>query len=151
MDHSVGHSPIERYVFEGVTYAEVVRAGATVSHSTFISAPESSLQLGLLAHAAGFVEVPHVHKEIPRTITDLQQFLVVQRGVIGIDFFDGRGRFLQGIELRPGDGILLMSGGHSLRVIEDAQCISVKQGPFLGVENDKVPLPAPGPQSGAES
>jgi hypothetical protein len=37
-----------------------------------------------------------------------------------------------------------------LRVIEDAQCVSVKQGPFLGVENDKVPLP-PGTQSGAES
>jgi hypothetical protein len=152
MDASISQSPpIERYVFGGVTYAEVVRAGATVSHSTFISAPDSSLQLGLLAHAAGFVEVPHVHKEIPRTIRDLQQFLVVQRGVIGIDFFDERGALLQAIELRPGDAILLMSGGHSLRVLEDAQCVSVKQGPFLGVENDKVPLPAPASGQGARS
>jgi hypothetical protein len=141
---------VERYVFNGVTYAEVIRAGARVSHSTFVSAPDSSMQMGLLAHGAGFVEVPHVHKEIPRTIKDLQQFLVVQRGRVAIDFFDDRGALLKTVELLPGDAMLLMSGGHSLRVIEDAQCVSVKQGPFLGVENDKVPLPAQQRTSGSE-
>ena len=139
---------VERYVFNGITYGEVIRADARVSHSTFVSAADSSMQMGLLAHGAGFVEVPHVHKEIPRTISDLQQFLVVQRGVVAIDFFDDGGALLKTVELRPGDAMLLMSGGHSLRVIEDAQCVSVKQGPFLGVENDKIPLPA---KSGANS
>jgi hypothetical protein len=132
---------VERYVFNGITYGEVIRAGARVSHSTFVSAPDSSMQMGLLAHGAGFVEAPHVHKEIPRTIKDLQQFLVVQRGRVAIDFFDDSGALLKTVELLPGDAMLLMSGGHSLRVIEDAQCVSVKQGPFLGVENDKIPLP----------
>jgi hypothetical protein len=142
---------VERYIFDGVPYAEVIRAGATVSHSTFISARESSMQMGLLAHGAGFVEVPHVHKEIPRVIKDLQQFLVVQRGVIAIDFFDAAGARLQSVTLKPGDAILLMSGGHSLRVIEDAQCVSVKQGPFMGVENDKVPLPVHASGKGVKS
>ena len=127
-------------VFEPV-YGEVIRAGARVAHSTFVSAADSSMQMGLLAHGAGFVEVPHVHKEIPRTIKDLQQFLVVQRGRVAIDFFDEAGALLQTVELLPGDAMLLMNGGHSLRVLEDAQCVSVKQGPFLGVENDKIPLP----------
>jgi len=27
---------------------------------------------------------------------------------------------------------------HAIRVLEDMQCISVKQGPFLGTEYDKV-------------
>lgn len=137
-------SIVERYVFNGITYAEVLRADASVLHSTFVSPPDSSMQLGLLAHKAGFVETPHVHREIPRTIRDLQQFLVVQKGIVGIDFFADDGTLLKQIVLRPGDAVLLMSGGHSLRVIEDAQCVSVKQGPFLGVENDKVPLPAGG-------
>jgi len=143
-------SIVERYVFNGVTYGEVIRAGARVAHSTFVSAPDSSMQMGLLAHGAGFVEVPHVHKEIPRTIKDLQQFLVVQRGRVAIDFFDGDGALLQTVELGPGDAMLLMSGGHSLRVIEDAQCVSVKQGPFLGVENDKIPLPGHPATPGAQ-
>jgi hypothetical protein len=137
-------SIVERYVFEGVTYAEVIRAGASVSHSTFVSAPDSSMQLGLLAHKAGFVEVPHVHCEIPRVIRDLQQFLVVQRGAVSIDFFDSAGGRLGSADLGPGDAILLMNGGHSLRVNEDAQCVSVKQGPFLGIDNDKIPLPVAG-------
>lgn len=131
---------VERYVFNGITYGEVIRADARVSHSTFVSAADSSMQMGLLAHAAGFVEVPHVHKEMPRTIKDLQQFLVVQRGVVAIDFFDDAGVLLKTVELGPGDAMLLMSGGHSLRVIEDAQCVSVKQGPFLGMDNDKVEI-----------
>jgi hypothetical protein len=33
---------------------------------------------------------------------------------------------------------VLIHGVHAIRVIEDMQCISVKQGPFLGVEFDKV-------------
>ena len=41
-------------------------------------------------------------------------------------------------ELGPGDSALLVHGVHSVRVLEDMQCISVKQGPFLGIENDKV-------------
>ena len=141
-DMAQADSIVERYIFNGTVYGEVIRAGARVSHSTFVSAPDSSMQMGLLAHGAGFVEVPHVHKEIPRTIKDLQQFLVVQRGVIAIDFFADDGTLLRSVEMRAGDAILLMNGGHSLRVIEDAQCVSVKQGPFLGVENDKIPLPA---------
>ncbi len=40
--------------------------------------------------------------------------------------------------LGPGDAIVLVHGVHSIRVIEDMQCISVKQGPFLGTENDKI-------------
>lgn len=144
-------SIVERYVFNGITYGEVIRAGARVSHSTFVSAPDSSMQMGLLAHGAGFVEAPHVHKEIPRTIKDLQQFLVVQRGVVAIDFFDDGGTLLKTVELRPGDAMLLMSGGHSLRVVEDAQCVSVKQGPFLGAENDKIPLPGQPTKPGAKA
>ena len=42
------------------------------------------------------------------------------------------------IKLRQGDAIVLIHGVHSIRVIEDMQCISVKQGPFLGTEYDKV-------------
>jgi hypothetical protein len=48
------------------------------------------------------------------------------------------GRFLREIIMRSGDAIVLIHGVHAIRVIEDMQCISVKQGPFLGTENDKV-------------
>jgi hypothetical protein len=63
---------------------------------------------------------------------------VVQRGVVAVDFFDEQGNRFQEVILRAGDGIVLIHGIHSVRVLEDMQCISVKQGPFLGAENDKI-------------
>jgi hypothetical protein len=95
------------------------------------------LQFGLLAHGAGFVEPAHVHHPAKREIRDLQQMFVVQRGVVAVDFFGPGGRKVAEVTLRTGDGILLVDGAHSVRVLEDMQCISVKQGPFLGAENDK--------------
>jgi hypothetical protein len=42
------------------------------------------------------------------------------------------------VSLNPGDAIVLIHGAHAIRVIEDMQCISVKQGPFLGDAFDKI-------------
>ena len=123
---------------DGTRFAEVIRAGSIVKTSTFFSPAGSSFQFGLLAHEAGFVEPAHVHKPVAREIHDLQQMFVVQRGVVAVDFFDPTGRKWTEVVLRPGDAINLVHGAHSVRVIEDMQCVSVKQGPFLGAENDKI-------------
>ena len=63
---------------------------------------------------------------------------VVQRGVVAMSFYRPDGSLLRDVTLRAGDAINLVHGAHSLRVIEDMQCISVKQGPFLGDEMDRV-------------
>jgi hypothetical protein len=131
----MGCEIIER---DGVRYAEVIRSDARASTSTFYSRAESSFQFGLLAHGAGFVEPAHVHKPVLREIRDLQQMLVVQRGVVAVDFFDPGGKKFAEVVLRAGDAINLVHGAHSVRTLEDMQCVSVKQGPFLGAENDKV-------------
>ena len=129
---------VEIVEHNGTKYAEIIWSGTSVSETKFFSPADSSFQFGLLAHEAGFVEAPHYHKPVSRTITDLQQMLVVQRGVVAVDFFDENGRRFREVVLRTGDGILLIHGTHSVRVLEDMQCISVKQGPFLGAENDKI-------------
>jgi hypothetical protein len=45
---------------------------------------------------------------------------------------------LREVTLHAGDAIVLIHGIHALRVIEDFQAISVKQGPYLGMDADKV-------------
>lgn len=129
---------LEVVTHNGVRYAEIIRADARVDQTTFFSPAESSFQFGLLAHEAGFVEAPHYHREFDRTIRDLQQMFVVQRGVVAVELFTDEGQSLREVELRAGDAIVLIHGVHAIRVVEDMQCISVKQGPFLGAENDKV-------------
>jgi len=129
---------VEIVAHNGITYAEIIWSGTSVSQTRFFSPAGSSFQFGLLAHEAGFVEAAHYHKPVTRTITDLQQMFVVQRGVVAVDFFDEQGRRFREVVLRAGDGIVLIHGTHAVRVLEDMQCISVKQGPFLGAENDKI-------------
>ena len=132
---------VEAVEYNGITYAEILWADTRVQKTTFFSPAESSFQFGLLAHEAGFVELPHFHKAVKRTIDDLQQMFVVQRGRVAIQLFSDAGALLREIEMGPGDAIVLIHGVHAIRVIEDMQCISVKQGPFLGTENDKVFVP----------
>src|SRR5262245_22971043 len=66
----------------GTTYAEIIWAGTHVDRTTFFSPAESSFQFGLLAHGAGYQEEPHYHRTVQRSIDDLQQMFVVQRGVV---------------------------------------------------------------------
>ena len=129
---------VEAVDYDGVKYAEIIWASTRVDKTTFFSPPESSFQFGLLAHEAGFVEPPHYHKPIDRTINDLQQMFVVQRGVVVVELYSDQGLLLREIEMHGGDAIVLIHGIHAIRVVEAMQCISVKQGPFLGTENDKI-------------
>lgn len=129
---------LEVFEHKGIRYAEVIRAESRVEITKFFSPAESSFQFGLLAHDAGFVEPPHYHKEFDRVIKDLQQMFVVQRGIVDVDLYDDDGNKIETVRLKQGDAIVLIHGVHAIKVIEDMQCISVKQGPFLGAENDKI-------------
>lgn len=129
---------IELIEYDGVRYAEIIWADTTADHSTFFSPAGSSFQFGLLAHKAGYAEDPHYHKATRRTIDDLQQMFVVQRGSVDVQLFGNDGSLLREARLGAGDAIVLIHGVHAMRVIEDFQALTVKQGPFLGDEEDKV-------------
>jgi len=123
---------------DGVLFAEVIWANTRVEKTKFFSRDDSSFQFGLLAHEAGFVEPPHYHHPVNREIGDLQQMFVVQRGVVAVSFYARDGAMFREVVLNAGDAINLVHGAHSVRVIEAMQCVSVKQGPFLGDQLDKV-------------
>jgi hypothetical protein len=122
----------------GVRFAEVIWAPSTTDKTRFCSPDDGSMQFGLLAHEAGFIEPAHIHKPVERKINNLAQMFVVQKGKIAVDFFTAEGKKFREVVLTVGDAILLIDGAHAIRVLEDMQCVSVKQGPFLGAENDKI-------------
>lgn len=135
--NKINFEVIER---DGTYYAEIIWADSTAKISQFCSPAKTSMQFGLLAHEAGFIEPAHFHKPVERKINNLAQMLVVQKGKLAIDFFTLKGEKFREVELCPGDAILLVDGPHAVRVLEDMQCVSVKQGPFLGAENDKIDI-----------
>ena len=127
----------------GTTYAEIIWADTRVGSTTFFSPAESSFQFGLIAHDAGYQEEPHYHKAVSRRIDDLQQMFVVQRGVVDVQLYTDDRKLFRVVRLEPGDAIVLVHGIHAIKVVEDFQALSVKQGPFLGDEEDKVLVESP--------
>src|SRR5258708_18639750 len=120
---------IETIEYNGVKFAQVIWADTRVPQTIFFSPPESSFQFGLLAHDAGFVEAPHFHREAKREINDLQQMFVVQRGVVAVQLYSDDKKLLNEVVLNAGDAIVLIHRVHAIKVLEDLQCLSVKQEP----------------------
>jgi hypothetical protein len=128
----------ERIIIDGELNAEVIRNNLEVDSTQFFSNEQSSLQLGVLSHRSGYIETPHFHPKQERDSSSTQQFFIVTRGKVIVDFFSKNLDVLESIELLVGDSILLIEGIHRIRIIEDSRCVSVKQGPFLGISADKV-------------
>lgn len=128
----------ELIIYNKKHYAEVIRSRLKKNQTTFLSPAKSSFQFGILSHKKGFVEPPHYHRPFKRVIKDLQQMFIVQKGKVRVDLYSDKKKIIRKIILNKGDAIVLKHGIHAIKVLEDMQCISVKQGPFLGPEFDKV-------------
>jgi mannose-6-phosphate isomerase-like protein (cupin superfamily) len=94
-----------------------------------------SQQLGFMRHPAGKVIEAHVHKPVTRTVAYTQETLFIRRGRLRVDFFDKQQTYLESRELKGGDVILLIQGGHGFEVLEDLEMFEVKQGPYAGDED----------------
>lgn len=129
-----------KIIYNNILYGILVGKDEDTEKTKFFSPPNCSLQFGIVANTKDYIEPPHTHKKISRTITNLEQMIYVIKGKVAVDFFNDKKEIVETVILEKGDSILLLDGGHSIRVLEDLKCISIKQGPFLGAENDKIAL-----------
>lgn len=130
--------PLELVTLDGRTQAEILRAGEEVESTTFFSPDDSPLQLGLMSHKSGFQEPPHYHPVLARGECQTQQFFIVTRGEIVIQFYTIDGKIFKEVTLLVGDSILIKEGVHSIRVNMNSRCVTIKQGPFIGPDQDKI-------------
>lgn len=102
----------------------------------FITPNEYSQQVAYMHHPAGKSIDAHVHNLVHRNVVLTQEVLFIKRGKMRVDFYDEYEDYLESRDLDAGDVILLVSGGHGFKVLEDVEMIEVKQGPYAG-DNDK--------------
>jgi hypothetical protein len=128
----------ELIIRDSTLLAEVLRSDLEVDSTTFFSRDTAQLQLGVMSHKAGFIEPPHTHPTLSRGECSTQQFFIVTRGSIYVDFYTSTGVRDIEIFLEVGDSIVIIEGIHSIRIMDDSRCVTVKQGPFLGVDYDRI-------------
>lgn len=128
---------VERIEHQGEMLALIVRNEFSKPGISFFTPGALSQQLAYMRHPAGKIIGAHVHNPVPRTVAYTQETLFIKRGRLRVDFFDEDQAYLESRELKAGDVILLVKGGHGFEVLEELEMLEVKQGPYAG-EEDKT-------------
>jgi hypothetical protein len=122
-------------VFDGgELLALILRHEYEPTKTEFATPPDLSLQVGHIVYPEGGSVAPHRHRSVVRTITTTGEALFVKRGRAHADFFGSDGGLLETHEVETGDVLVLFSGGHGFRMIEDTVLVEIKQGPYAGVD-----------------
>jgi mannose-6-phosphate isomerase-like protein (cupin superfamily) len=72
-----------------------------------------------------------------RTIDSTQEVLFIRSGRVRVDLYGEDRGYRSSLELGAGDVIFLASGGHGFEILDDADIVEVKQGPYKG-EGEKT-------------
>ena len=104
----------------------------------FITPDETFIQVSSWWYPEGKRLDNHVHKEFDRTAGRTQEMTYVRKGRMKVFLFDDLKKPLEEFVLEEGDLAVFVHGGHGYEILEEGtQIIEAKNGPFIGVENDK--------------
>jgi quercetin dioxygenase-like cupin family protein len=129
----------ETIAYEGRTLCIIVRAEPAPDSTKFYTPTNFNLQVGKIVYPAGS-EIPrHKHYPVrPSIACNTSEVLVVQKGRMIVELYNDDYKLLCGREVGVGDVVVLMSGGHGFRLIEDTVLLEVKQGPYGGREEKEI-------------
>lgn len=119
------------------TLAIIIRNDYTCDGVDFVTSGELSQQVAYMHHPEGKKIDAHVHNMVHRNVVMTQEVLIIKKGKLRVDFYDDYEEYLESKILNEGDVILLVSGGHGFKALEELEMIEIKQGPYAG-EADKV-------------
>jgi uncharacterized protein with PhoU and TrkA domain len=125
---------IEQISWNGQVLAMIVRSEINPERTVFVTPEHFNLQLGFVVYAAG-KEVPrHTHRVIERHIEGTSEILFIKKGRCLMDIYDNKQNLVTTRELKQGDVLLMIGGGHGFRMLEDTILVEIKQGPYTGIE-----------------
>jgi hypothetical protein len=105
----------------------------------FITPDDHFVQVGTWWYDSGKKLDSHVHKDFSRTAQRTQESVYVRKGSMRVLLFSEEMEYLQDFILKEGELAVFGYGGHGYEILEDdTQIIESKNGPFAGVEQDKI-------------
>ena len=107
----------------------------------FFTDKKASQQVGFMKHKKDHIILPHKHNKRKKTaiakIDTTTEVLIILKGILRVDFYNTKEKYLFSKKLYANDLIMLSSGGHGFKVLKDVEMIEVKQGPYF-ISKDKV-------------
>ncbi len=112
----------------------IIRPDPLPERTTFITPPEFKQQVGFVVYPAGGDIARHIHLALERHLVGTSEVLVLLKGRCLIDVYTDGKEFVATRELKAGDVMLMVGGGHGFRMLEDTVFLEIKQGPYLDTE-----------------
>ncbi len=125
---------MEEIVHNGQMLACIIRGETMPKKTVFPTGPELELQVGFVVYRAGGAVAPHRHLPVIRKISRTCEVILVKKGRCELDLYNDDRQVIATRELRTDDLIILVSGGHGFRMLEDTILLEVKQGPYFGAD-----------------
>lgn len=123
---------------EGRPLALIVRATVQPDQTWFMTPPEFKQQVGFVVYPEGGEIKRHVHLPLERHLIGTAEVLVLREGRCLMDVYDDNRELVVTRELRVGDVMLMVGGGHGFRMLEDTVFLEVKQGPYTGLQEKEL-------------
>ena len=119
-------------------YALIVRSRYRKKKGiNFFTDKNATQQFGYMNHKKNHVILPHRHNKRQSKILLTTEVIIILKGMLRVDFYNDKEKYLFSKKLYSNDIIMLSSGGHGFKVLKDTQMIEVKQGPY-SLSMDKV-------------
>ena len=119
-------------------YALIVRSRYRKKKGiNFFTDKNATQQFGYMNHKKNHVILPHRHNKRQSKILLTTEVIIILKGMLRVDFYNDKEKYLFSKKLYSNDIIMLSSGGHGFKVLKDIQMIEVKQGPY-SLSMDKV-------------
>ena len=96
----------------------------------FFTRPKDTQQIGFMKHKKNHIILPHIHKKRLTKINFTTEVILLLKGILRIDFYNNKKKYLFSRKISKGQIIMLIDGGHGFKVVKDVEMIEVKQGPY---------------------
>ena len=129
---------IENIIHKKKLYALIVRKKFRKKKGVnFFTSKEATQQFGYMKHKKNHLIMPHQHNKRLTKILITTEVIILLKGILRVDFYNEKKKYLFSKKIYDGDLIMLTNGGHGFKVLKDVEMIEVKQGPY-SLSSDKV-------------
>ena len=129
---------IENIFYKKKQFALIVRKNfRKLNGIKFFTKENDTQQFGYMRHKKKHIIMPHKHNKRLTKILKTTEVIILLKGILRVDFYTEKKKYLFSKKINAGDIIMLVNGGHGFKVLKDVEMIEVKQGPYK-LSKDKV-------------
>ena len=122
---------IEKVVHKKKLFALIVRGKYRKKKGiTFFTPEDATQQFGYMKHKKNYVIEPHQHNKRLTKILSTTEVILLLKGVLRVDFYENKKKYLFSKIIKATDIIMLVNGGHGFKILKEVEMIEVKQGPY---------------------